>query len=150
MSVQSVFKSNSVPFVISFIHWFWQRIAPYTRFRLLGHGGCDRSTADAYSCQAPDPTPDIYRRVRVCHTLIFVVFLNVEIYYDFSTLFFHRDPVLAFTIQVYLCWLVIIWSLFPTEASKLTCKKTCYSRTHQFKDLMQSETSRFLWVCLFL
>ena len=57
-----------------FILCFWLRIGPFTQFRLLGHGGCDRSTGDAYSSLAPDRTAGI-SRVRVCHALIILSFL---------------------------------------------------------------------------
>ena len=45
-----------------FIHWFFflLRIAPFTRFKVLAHGGCDRSTVDAYSSLALDPTSEIF------------------------------------------------------------------------------------------
>jgi hypothetical protein len=45
------------PFVrLLFSYWLWGRIIPYTQFRLRTHGGCDRSTEDAYSFMAPNPT----------------------------------------------------------------------------------------------
>ena len=55
-----------------FIHWFWLRIASFTRFRPLARG---RSTGDAYSYQAPDATSGISRGP-FHHALISVLFLG--------------------------------------------------------------------------
>jgi hypothetical protein len=38
-----------IPFVrLTFPYWFWERVIPYTYFRLWVHGGCDRSAEDVY------------------------------------------------------------------------------------------------------
>jgi hypothetical protein len=42
-------------------HWSWLRFVPFTWTGMRAHGGCDRSTGDAYSSMAPDPTSDIFR-----------------------------------------------------------------------------------------
>lgn len=34
--------SDMFQFLSPFIHWFWLRIGPFTRLRLLTHGGCNR------------------------------------------------------------------------------------------------------------
>jgi hypothetical protein len=34
---------------------------PFTWTRIRAHGRCDRSTGDAYSSMAPDPTSDLFR-----------------------------------------------------------------------------------------
>jgi hypothetical protein len=41
---------------LSFPYRLWQRVIPYTSFRLRAHAGCDRSVGDAYSSMAPDLT----------------------------------------------------------------------------------------------
>ena len=39
-----------IPFVrLSFSYLVWQRVIPFTLFRLRAHGGCDRSAEEAYS-----------------------------------------------------------------------------------------------------
>ena len=36
-------------------------LVPYTWSRLWAHSGCDRSTGDAYSSWAPDPTSSVFK-----------------------------------------------------------------------------------------
>jgi hypothetical protein len=43
------------------IHWSWLRITPFTWFGNRAHGGCYRSTGDAYFSSAPDPTSSLSR-----------------------------------------------------------------------------------------
>ena len=73
-------KSNTVQhvprqFKSRFCTWIWLRIAPFIRYRLLTHHGCDRLTGDTYYSYALDPTSGI-SRVHVCHEFIYLfVFL---------------------------------------------------------------------------
>ena len=62
-----------------FIYWLWLRFAPFTQFRLLAHGGCDRSTGDAYSSLASL----VYPGVRICHALIILSFFGVCFLLDY-------------------------------------------------------------------
>jgi hypothetical protein len=51
-----------IPVVKPFLtHWSWLRVVPFIERGNRAHGGCDRSTGDAYSSMAPDPTSDIFR-----------------------------------------------------------------------------------------
>lgn len=56
----------------------WLRIAPFTLFRVLAHGGCHRSTGGAYSSLAADLTSCIFRG-RFCHAFIFVYFFITKL-----------------------------------------------------------------------
>jgi hypothetical protein len=44
-----------------FTHWSWVRFVPFIWSGNRAHGRCDRSTGDAYSSMAPDPTSGIPR-----------------------------------------------------------------------------------------
>jgi hypothetical protein len=63
------FRTNAVWFVSYqslsrfLIHWFWLQLKPFTWNGIGAHGGCDRSTGDAYSSYSPDPTSGIQRSV---------------------------------------------------------------------------------------
>jgi hypothetical protein len=51
-----------IPIIKPFLtHWSWLRVVPFIERRKRAHGGCDRSTGDAYSSMTPDPTSDIFR-----------------------------------------------------------------------------------------
>jgi hypothetical protein len=51
-----------IPIVKPFLtHWSWLRVVPFMERGNGVHGGCDRSTGDAYSCMAPDPTSGVSR-----------------------------------------------------------------------------------------
>jgi hypothetical protein len=51
-----------IPIVKPFLtHWSWLRLVPFIECGKGAHGGCDRSTGDAYSSMAPDPTSGVSR-----------------------------------------------------------------------------------------
>jgi hypothetical protein len=51
-----------MPIVKLFLtHWFWQRVVSFIERGNRAHDGCDKSTEDAYSFMAPNPTSDIFR-----------------------------------------------------------------------------------------
>jgi hypothetical protein len=54
-----------------------RRITPHVRSRNWVHGGCDRSTGDACSAWAPDPTSTILGGLVLAHFLSDLQFLLV-------------------------------------------------------------------------
>jgi hypothetical protein len=63
----------STPIVKPFLtHWSWLRFVPFIESGNGVHGGCDRSTGNAYSSMAPDPTSDIFRDP--CTPILWFVF----------------------------------------------------------------------------
>jgi hypothetical protein len=51
-----------IPILKPFLtQWSWLRVVPFIERGNRAHGGCDRSTGDAYSSMSPDPTSDIFR-----------------------------------------------------------------------------------------
>jgi hypothetical protein len=62
-----------IPIVKLFLaHWSWLRVEPFIERGNRAHGGCNRSTGDAYSSMAPDPTSDIFRGP--CTPILWFVF----------------------------------------------------------------------------
>jgi hypothetical protein len=55
-----------------FTHWSWLRVVPSIERGNRAHGWCDRSTGDAYSPMAPDPTSDVFRGP--CTPILWFVF----------------------------------------------------------------------------
>jgi hypothetical protein len=53
-------------------NWSSPRFIPFIYTGNRARGGCDRSTVDAYSSMAPDPTPDIFRGL--CTSILWFVF----------------------------------------------------------------------------
>ena len=72
-------------YILSRFHTLtFTRITPFTWWRLLAHGGCDRSDVDAYSSKVPDPTSSISRGPCLPCTH-FVLYLTYAI--DYGSLF---------------------------------------------------------------
>jgi hypothetical protein len=65
-----------IPFVrLSFSYWPSRLVIPYLQFWLRVHSGCNRSTEDAYSSAAPDPTrSSINRGSLLPHTQFCITF----------------------------------------------------------------------------
>jgi hypothetical protein len=62
-----------IPIVKPFLtHWSWLRVVSFIEGGNGAHGGCDRSTGDAYSSMAPDPTSDIF--IGPCTPILWFVF----------------------------------------------------------------------------
>jgi hypothetical protein len=62
-----------IPIIKPFLtHWSWLRVVPFIERGNRAHGGCDRSTGDAYFSMAPDPTSDIFRGP--CTPILWFVF----------------------------------------------------------------------------
>jgi hypothetical protein len=62
-----------IPIVKPFLtHWSLLRVVPFIERGNRAHGGCDRSTGDAYSSIGPDPTSDIFRGL--CTPILWFVF----------------------------------------------------------------------------
>ena len=86
--------STHLQFLNRFIHWFWLRIAQFTRCRLLAHGGCERSTGDAYSSYiyVHDPTSSIsgFPCLSCTHFVLkdwlrFIIFILISIHALFKS-----------------------------------------------------------------
>jgi hypothetical protein len=122
---------------LSFPHWLWRQVVPYTLFRLRAHGGCDRSAEDAFSSATPDPT-FAFVGGPCCPTLDFVIAFWIMI--TFYTLLTSLICIMSFeTILNFLsmwCELIVFY---------LTDNPVC---------LISTKGARWVWPisrrCLFL
>jgi hypothetical protein len=105
-----------IPIVKPFLtHWSWLRIVPFIERGNTAHGGCDRSTGDAYSSMAPDPTfgvsrglckPDFY--CGMFHYLNWTPILTAD-FFPFTQL---GVLILTANCSVYLIWTLILTTDF--------------------------------------
>jgi hypothetical protein len=64
-----------IPIVKPFLtHWSWLWVVPFLERGIRAHGGCDRSTGDAYSSMVPDTTSDILVFRGPCTPILWFVF----------------------------------------------------------------------------
>jgi hypothetical protein len=81
-----------IPIIKPFLtHWSWLRVVPSIERGNRAHGGCDRSTGDAQSSMAPDPTsgvsrgpckPDFY--CGLFHCLNWTLILTADFYVNLT------------------------------------------------------------------
>jgi hypothetical protein len=110
-----------IPIVNPFLtHWSWLRVVLFLEYGNGAHGGCDRSTGDAYSSMAPDPTSDIFRGP--CTPILWFVFpirlmrLITDRYFRHFINNYLKIVILwGVTLSITLCygWLLTVWR--PTQ-----------------------------------
>jgi hypothetical protein len=94
-------------FILSFPFWLWRRVIPYAYFWLRAHGWCDRSTEDAYSSQAPDPTSVVTRGPCKPYFIGLFHVLDTDNSFDCG---FSRSAWLCSTILSAKCSVHLIWT----------------------------------------